>query len=1204
MAEGAFIEVVEEVIGKLGNLALSEAGVGLLSCVKDELEKLRNTCSAVHAVVPDAEEQQAQSHDIEDWLKELKGVVFKANNLLEDFSAEVTRREMMTQNKKMKKVRVFFSKSNLLAYDLKMGLRIKKIRKRLDAIEANRTFQLDETQSRNRSNRSRSSRMRVTDYFVRAKDVIGRGNDKKMIIERLLDSNIQENVSVLPIVGMGGLGKTTLAQLVFNDEEIQKHFEKKLWVCISDDFDVKIIVEKILECAKGEKAENFEINMLVNDLKKEIDGKRYLLVLDDVWNDDFKNDDFKKWDEFKGLLLNGARGSRILVTTREKKVAEVVKTIEPYFLRGLDKHESWSLFKQMAFVEGQEPENLRIKAIGMEIIEKYQGVPHAIKTIGRILHGKSEEEWLSFKNNELSNVDQLETGILSVLKLSYDHLPSHLKQCIAFCSLFPKDYNIKKQTLIRLWMAQGFIKSLGQNKCLEDVGHEYFMELLSRSFFQEVEEDKWGNISFKIHDIMHDLLILVSGKGSTIFGENGEHIDEQTHHVSFGIHLGSLTLTTPFDTRNLRTFLLCGQQLGEHENGLNEETCDAIVSHCKFLRILDFHETGIKTVPSSISKLNHLRYLDLSGNRHIKMVPTSLSRLQYLQTLKLSGCVRLKELPRDISKLVNLRFLENDGCRGLTHMPCGLGQLTNLQTLSRFVMSKDTSSVSRHNGQLEELNKLNGEFKELDKLNNLRGTLEIVNLRHDKDAVAESEAANLKEKQHLQALGLRWIEDEVDEENVFDETSLEALQPHSNLQSLSLYRYGGVKFPTWLSSLINLVEIALFGCKKWQHLPPLDQFPSLKVLELDSLPALEYISNSEEFSNSSFLPSLEELKLKYCPNLKGWWLRDFTEEVNDNDGNYVGITSSTTSMALFSRLSKLCIWGCPKLTSMPLFPYLEKLELYNCSFKPLERTTRIAASATTITTVALASSSSSSPLANFQFAPLSKLKSLEIGRMEEPLPDECLLNLISLNHLWIYECHGPLLQDMQHLTALEQLDICSSEVFDLSNDKTGMEWQSLRSLNSLWLFQLPKLESLPVGLQHVTSLRKLTIDYCPSLTAIPNWICSLTSLEILEILQCPKLTSLPMGISHVTSLHTLKICNCPILLQSCKTGQVEIAHIPNLYLEEGNSGIQLSILSQSFIEVQFCLLHLVHFSFQVFHYYLVIKFQMENQVNNRRNLIL
>ncbi|XP_050281867.1 putative disease resistance protein RGA4 [Quercus robur] len=1040
MAEGTIIEVFEVVIGKSGNLADQ---IGLSSRVKNELEKIRETVSIFGDVIQKAEESV--------WLRELKDAVYEADNLLEEFSNEVSRRDLMAQNKEAKK-------------------------------------SLGDT-SRGLGERDH--------YFVRSEEVIGRENDKKAIIGIPLDLNVEENVSVLPIVGSGGLGKTTLAKLVFNDEEIGNHFEIRLWVCVSDGFDIKRTVQKILNSAKGERKEALEMNTLINDLHQEIDGRRYLLVLDDVWNEDYE-----KWNSLKGVLQRAARGSRMLVTTRLHMVARITQTIQPYVLGELSPHDSWLLFERYAFKEGEEPD-FGIKEIGMKIVEKCRGVPLAIKIVGDILRSKCDvREWFFFLDSEHSGVTQEENGILSTLKLIYNHLPSHLKQCCAYCSLFPKDYNINKQTLIRLWMAQGFIKS--SHPDLEDVGHQYFLELIWRSFFKVVAEDKLGNTSFKIHHLIHDLLTSVAGQESAIIGTDGEHIAdaERTRHLAFGFHLGSSSLTnTLFQTSNLRTFLLCGQQLGEHENGLNESTCDAIFSCFKFLRVLDLHGTGINTVPSSISKLNHVRCLDLSDNRLIEMLPQSLSRLQNLQTLKLSRCVQLKELPRDISRLVNLRILEIDGCWDLIHMPHGLGQLTNLQTLSQFVISKDTSSVSRNNGELEELDRLNGELKELNTLNNLRGTLEIVNLRRGKDAEAESKATNLRGMEHLQGLKLRWIEDEVDKVDVvFDETSLEALQPHPNLKLLSLYRYMGVGFPNWLSSLTNLVEFTLFGCKKCQQLLLLYQFPSLKALELDSLSALEYISHSEEFSNSSLLSSLEELKIKYCPNLKGWKQRG--DSIDDD--NSTEIATTTTAMAgnhmppSFSRLSKLCIQACPQLVSMPLFPFLENLELYYCSFKPLEQTTRIAAAEATVV-----ASASSSTRAASSFAPLSKLKSMEIGRMEKPLPEECMQNLISLDRLWIYECRGPLLQGMRHLTALNQLEICSSELFDLSN--YGMEWKGLRSLDSLWLFRLLKLEFLPEGIQHVTSLRKLTIDYCPCLTALSEWIFSLTSLEILEILQCPKL---------------------------------------------------------------------------------------------------
>ncbi|XP_030963428.1 putative disease resistance protein RGA4 [Quercus lobata] len=1140
MAEGALIKVAEGIIGQLGKLALKE--IVLLWGVKGELEKLTNTVSTIEAVILDAEEQQAQNHTIKNWLGKLKDALFEADDLLDDFSTEVLRREVMTRNKKAKEVRIFFSKSNQLAYGLKMGHKIKAIRERLDAIAADRKFHLEERPRETQV----TNPIRETDYFVRAETVIGREFDKKVILERLLDSNIEENVSVYSIVGFGGLGKTTLAQLVFNDEEIEKEFERKFWVCVSDDFDVNIIVKKILEYAKGKKLENLERNASINDLQKEIDGKRFLLVLDDVWNDDSE-----KWDKLKEILLAGARGSRILVTTREEKVAESSKTIETHRLTGLNDEDSWSLFKQKAFKKGQEPKNSKYKEIGMEIVSKCKGVPLAIKTIGSLLYSKkSEEEWLSFKNNEFSKVN--ETNIQPILRLSYDHLPPRLKQCFAYCSLFPKDYEIEEERLVKLWMAQGFIKPLGQNQCLEDVGHEYFMELLWRSFFQKDEENFWdeGPI-FKIHDLMHDLAILVAGLESTTFEINGKNIDEKTHHMSFGFNLGSSTQipTLLFKANRMRTFLLPCQNWYSNQMVWNQLTCDAFVSSFKFLRLLDLHEIGIRNVPHSIGKLKHLRYLDLSYNRHIKMLPNSITRLQNLETLDLSYCKELTELPKNISKLINLRHLNIDECDSLTHMPRGFGQLTNLHSLARYVLSTDS--------------RCGGELKELHGLNQLRENLTIENLRHKKDAELEYKAVNLKEKQHLKGLTLEWTWTwEVDVG--YDEMSVEALEPNQNLKSLELKGYRGVKYPSWLYLLKNLVSLKLVSMKNSQDVLPLHQFPSLKSLWLSFVPSLEYVSLvSESFK----LPPLESLHISDCPNLKGWWKRrsDFSEEDEDAADNYGEISTITTKNHSFSRLSQLHISGCPKLSSMPLFPYLEILRLDNSNLRLLERTISMGMISTVSqenpTAAAVAKPTSSarsfSSILAASFTPLSKLKSLGIGMIE-----------CSDDHF------------LQHFTALGRLSL-----YNYNGDEMELEWQGLRKLQDLELNDHPKLASLPVGLQQATSLRYLAIRFCPSLTILPEWICeiislqslhiwycrnltslpALTSLKTLKIWICPNLTSLPAltslqsldiwdcpnltSLPALTSLKTLGIRTCPILVESCKS-QDWIARIENLNLEE------------------------------------------------------
>ncbi|XP_059428669.1 putative disease resistance protein RGA4 [Corylus avellana] len=1111
MAEQILFGIAQRIIETLGSLAAKE--IGLLWGFENELQSLSNTVSTIEAVLLDAEEQQAAgNHQVTLWLRKLEDAIYDADDLLDVVSTEALRRQVMTHHKKAKQVRIFFSNSNQLVYRLKMAHKIKAIRKRLDAIDADRqSFHLEVRHVETRVNRGN------THSFVRAEAVIGRNDDKKAVIDRLLlDSNVEANVSILPIVAIGGLGKTTLAQLIFNDEQIQKHFQLKMWVCVSDPFYVKNIVEKIIEAATKTKPGTGEMDTLVGNLKEKIDGKKYLLVLDDVWNDDHG-----KWFELKEVLMGGARGSRILLTTRSEIVARISGTVQSYFLRGLEEHASWSLFKQMAFERGQEPEeNSRIVAIGREILAKCSGVPLAIRTIGSLLRIKnSEAEWLAFKKNELTKISQNENDILPTLKLSYDHLPSHLKHCFAYCSLYPKDYQFNKSTMIKLWIAQGFVKSSDQNPCLEDVGHEYFMDLLWRSFFQEAEMDEFGSLfRCKMHDLMHDLAISVAGSMiATLDDDKERNVAEKTRHVSIvgcGINTSSIT-TSLSKASSMRTFLY--RSTSAKFGG--ESDIEAIFSTSKLLRVLVLDGIIFNFLPSSIGKLKHLRFLDFSLNRNLKKLPNSITMLQNLQTLILSYCWKLEELPRDIKKLVNLRHLEIEECNKLAYMPRGLGQLTNLQTLSKFVVYKDP--LFRHSSELKELNGLN----------NLRGRLIIENLRHGKDATSECKAANLKEKQHLLSLDLQWSIKEgviASDDIVDDEVLLEVLQPHPNLKRLRLQGNYGARLPIWLSSLTNLVRFELGGFTKCQYLPPLNQLPSLKVLRLDQMDALEYISSGSGDSNefSSFFPSLKEIILFLCPNLKGWWRRrDSSVEVNSDSHNFVEITEHPL-LPSFPRLSILAIWNCPMLTSMPMFPHLEEvLVLNNTSTKPLQQTMMMnMATPQSPTSTATASSSST---------PLSKLKSMLLNSIEdlETLPEEWLQNLTSLEYLNIKNCNrlNSLSPGIQHLTALQDLVLSNCRELELANDEDEMQWKGLKSLLSLGFTELPKLVSLPLGLQHATTLQSLKISNCENLTAIPEWIHNCTSLQVLEIDECSSLTSLPEGMRSLTSLQTLKIHNCPHL---------------------------------------------------------------------------
>ena len=180
--------------------------------------------------------------------------------------------------------------------------------------------------------------------------IVGRDEDKMQIIQLMQSSTShEENLSIVAIVGMGGLGKTTLAQLVYNDQRVANYFDLKMWVYISDDFDVKILVRNVIKSATNRDVGNLELEPLQQLLGQNLDEKRYLLVFDDVWNEDKK-----KWGQFITLLLVGANGSKILVTTRSTRVAAVMGIDFPYIVEGLQNYESWELFESLAFRKREE----------------------------------------------------------------------------------------------------------------------------------------------------------------------------------------------------------------------------------------------------------------------------------------------------------------------------------------------------------------------------------------------------------------------------------------------------------------------------------------------------------------------------------------------------------------------------------------------------------------------------------------------------------------------------------------------------------------------------------------------------------------------------------------------------------------------------------------------------------------------------------
>ncbi|CAN6703238.1 unnamed protein product [Malus baccata var. baccata] len=459
-----------------------------------------------------------------------------------------------------------------------------------------------------------------------------------------------------------------------------------------------------------------------------------------------------------------------------------------------------------------------------------------------------------------------------------------------------------------------------------------------------------------------------------------------------------------------------------------------------------------------------------------------------------------------------------------------------VRTLNRFVLSESNCLGRGGSAGLTEL----GRLKEL------RGQLVISKLSHH--VVSESNVGTpLKDKQHLHSLEFWWKEGEdvkaVDEEDIIK--SMEVLQPHSNLKQLTVLYYGGVRFASWFSSLINIVNLTFWNCNRCQHLPPLDHLPSLKKLELRSLEKLEYISEkessnsmSDEMMRISFFPSLETLLIEDCPVLKGWW-RAHTH-------NTASSSSSTEILSLpsFPSLSRLQIWNCPNLTSMPLYPNVEIIFLNGSSWKVVESLFVRGASDITHDVGVDVSASSSSPH-------LSKLTHLSLCRIEdlEFIPSEGMGNQTSLQELVIDHCPNlaALPEGIANLTSLQSLriDHCpnlaalpegianltslqSLSIGNFPNLAALPEWiANLTSLQSLSIGNFPNLAALPEGIANLTSLQSLSIGNFPNLAALPEGIANLTSLQSLSIGNFPNLAALPEGIANLTSLQSLSIGNFP-----------------------------------------------------------------------------
>ncbi|XP_061993468.1 putative disease resistance protein RGA3 [Rosa rugosa] len=496
-----------EVVSKVTALATDQLRLDIVLGFRKEIHKLKETSTLIGDIIHDA------SHEPEDrelraranWMKKLISVAYNADDILDEIEYEV-QRIVIKETSLDKKILGFFC-NNPVVFRLKMARKIYNINTSLDdlnkqaaSVGLGMTRRSNGGAAASKDKRETTSFVEKNEFTLKDATIVGRDQVVSDIIATLTNFNNQEKIlSVMAIVGLGGLGKTTLARSVtkqLKEGEMKRYFNATLWVYVSNTFDVNSILRRMLESYDDATGANLSSReALIGSLQQKLKEKRYFLVLDDVWNEDANN-----WDDLKRCLLqlNSAEGSSVIVTTRSAKVASIMETLRRCDLGTLSDDECWSILKDRVFADPTAPIPSELEEIGRLIAKKCAGLPLAAKVLGSLMRSKNgSNEWLSILQSKIWQVssDKEDSRIMSVLGLSFNNLESPLKQCFAYSSMLERGCSIERDKLIQLWMAQGFLHpshghQTKQEIEMEDIGNKYFETLLENSLFQDATEDE------------------------------------------------------------------------------------------------------------------------------------------------------------------------------------------------------------------------------------------------------------------------------------------------------------------------------------------------------------------------------------------------------------------------------------------------------------------------------------------------------------------------------------------------------------------------------------------------------------------------------------------------------------------------------------------------------------------------------------------
>ncbi|KAJ4723524.1 Disease resistance protein [Melia azedarach] len=1081
--------------------------------VRSKLRKWEKKLKIIQAVLGDAEEKQLTDEAVKIWLEDLRDLAYDAEDIVERFATQALERKMMaehqaTDRKVQNLIPGFFTSFSPSSFKFNVSMRskIKDIHRRLEELCKQRIelgLEIDPGRISTASQQRPPSTSVPTERAV-----YGRDEDKAKILEMVLsDTPNDSNFRVIPIVGMAGVGKTTLARVVYNDKAVEDFmFDIKAWVCVSDDFDVLSISKALLESINCRACDLKTLNEVLVQLKMAVDGKKFLLVLDDVWNEDYS-----LWETLKSPFMGSAPKSKIIVTTRHAHVASTMGPVEHYNLQLLSDEDCWSVFMKHVFESTDHSHAHQIsQSFRKKVIEKCAGLPLAASTLGGLLRSRRYGAWEDVLNNKIWDSPQ-QSGILPVLRLSYHYLPSYLKRCFAYCAILPKDYEFEERELVFLWMAEGMIQQSRNNKQLEDSGSEYFHELVSRSIFQHSGND---TSKFIMHDLVHDLAQFIFGGTSLRLEDVDKNLRrfERARHFSYNrSHFDGKSIMFPYDVKHLRTFLpmpFCSSNSSPNHYMTSMVLHDLLIKFVN-MRVLSLQGYYITVLPNSVGDLRLLRYLNLAGTM-IRSLPKSTSSLFNLQILILRSCSRLMKLPSNMRNLINLRHLDITGVN-LREMPLGMKELKNIQTLTNFIVGKGIGSGLQ---DLKDLQFLSGELC-------ISGLENVTDLEDIREVI-------VRDKKGLQALSFQWRSQADNSGNeIVEENVLGMLQPHTNIKKLTITCYSGKRFPLWIGdpSLSNIVTLELINCKNCTSLPTLGMLGSLKHLNIEGMTGIKRIGFEIYGDCSKPFQSLETLRCEYLAEWEHW------DTVKENE--HVEIFPSLLELSIVEcpnlseklpdhlpLLETLVISECPKLAvSFSSFPMLCKLEVNGC--KELVCSTPIdsqAIKSMTITNSSLDiygskgmvynSPTDSKSLLKFvhisNFLEFGKLLKRRFQEVEYLAIGDFSLLISSRRYSGIFPYEKPA-QGLHMVTYPEEVSIEENCVSLISFPEINVLSNNLRSLK---IENSRDLKCLPLGMmKNIAQLESLYIKSCHSLTFIVRGKLP-SSLKRLEIWSCKKLQRL------------------------------------------------------------------------------------------------